>query len=712
MPLVALPPLAILPVYLMAKSDPRKLKQQAQAALDRGKHKKALELYLALEELEPTDGQWARRAADMYRRLNQKQQSVDALERAASKYMNAGFLVKAIAVCKMILQLDPTHSTVRDRLAELNSQRGINAPAAPIASTSGAAPPRSSVARHRPAVGPARPAPVAPVRPVPPTPVPIPVPPAPVAPAPIPVPPAPEPIPVPSMPAAPVAPTAPQAGSTRDTMELDPSLELDAVVEILDPDEDSMALPVPAPSPSRTPARPPPPPPTTGRPQPPPMPPARAARLPRPSSAPPVPPVPPTIPPALRPALATPPPAIRTTPQPAPMPARPGARPAPQAIDIADFDPDDDSDDAPIDLAALAAMAVQALDEDSPPDAPTPSASVRARTLPPDAPLDVIDLSELVPDAIELEDEIMSQGVIEIPIDLDDLELAPTISEVGERALHLTPLLSSLGPDAMQRLINDVELVDLDPGQVLFREGDEGRVLYVVAEGSVSVISEGPPRQTLSTLQEGDFFGEVAIVTNQVRSATVEANSERGASLLALDRNVIGNLVDEEPGVLKAILRFLRDRLVNRLIHTSPLFAPFTGPDARGLAGKFRFLEVPQGAIIMEQDKRASGLCIMLAGLASVNRVDNGQVRRLGQLNPGGIFGETSLLTNEPAPFTVRAESKSFILLLPGDVFREVIMTHPQVLAFISDLAEERQRRFSAVVAGTSSYDSESIKLI
>lgn len=396
------------------------------------------------------------------------------------------------------------------------------------------------------------------------------------------------------------------------------------------------------------------------------------------------------------------------------------------------------SDDDPLDLAALAALAVQALDENPPepyqppPEVPTrgrsdddryrrddpylkrrndPEHVVRTRTLPPDAPLDVIDLSQLVPNAMALDDEIMSEGVIEIPIELDDLDMVPDIGEAGERALQQTPLLSSLGPDAMQQLINDVELVELQPGEIVFMEGDEGQTLYVIADGAVSVFSEGPPRRKLSTLQEGDFFGEIAIVTNQVRSATVEADIERGASVLAIDRNVIGNLVDEEPSVLKALLRFLRGRLVNRLIQTSPLFAPFTGRDARGLAGKFRFLEVSPNSVIVEQDKRASGLCIMLAGTASVIRKEDGEVRRIGQLAPGDICGETSLLANEPAPFTIRAQSKSFILQLPGSVFREVIMTHPQVLVFISDLAEERHRQYSAVAAGNAGFDSKSIKL-
>jgi hypothetical protein len=51
----------------MAKPDPRQLKDEAQQAVVRGKWKKALEVYLTLEKIEPRDGTWPQRAGEMYR---------------------------------------------------------------------------------------------------------------------------------------------------------------------------------------------------------------------------------------------------------------------------------------------------------------------------------------------------------------------------------------------------------------------------------------------------------------------------------------------------------------------------------------------------------------------------------------------------------------------------------------------------------------------
>lgn len=567
----------------MAKRDPRKLKEQAQNALDKGKYKKALPLYLTLEEMEPHDGQWPRRAADMYRRLGRTQEAIDTFDRAATKYMDAGFLVKSIAICKMILQLDPTHSAVRERLSALNAKRGVEdiRRANPVGSISNnvAITEREPSAADVPvADNPATASPPPPTTP-------------PVA--------SPPPTPVTS---PPPPPPETLAEPSADVQPIDSgSLE----IEIVDDDVSSRPPPIP--------------------------------------------------------------PNLRAPPRPATV--KPPSPPV---------------HNAQVDEGASASGKPH-----------------RRRTMPPFAPLDEIDLGSIVPGAVDIRDEGMSEGVIEIPIELDD-DFAPTplVGEAGERALRETPLLSSLGPESMNRLISEIDLVDLDPGQILFEEGEQGDTLYVVAEGAVSVFSEGPPRKHISTLEEGAFFGEIAIVTNHVRNATIEADKQRGASVLGIARNVFSNLIEEEPGVLQALLRFLRGRLVHRLIKTSPLFAPFTGPDSRALASKFRFLEVAKGAWVLEQGKRATGLYVLLAGEMEAVRMEHNVERHVGSLQPGSICGEMSMLANQPAPFSVRAMSKSFILQLPIRVFREVIMTHPQVLEFFAEMAEERQRKHAAIMRG------------
>src|ERR1700712_2373518 len=107
----------------MAK-DGRALREEAAAAVAAGKHKRALSAYLELERLEANDAQWAKRAGETYRRLGNSSNAIEAFERSAERYAQNGFLVQAIAVCKVILQIDPNHAETFHRLAEMNEKIG------------------------------------------------------------------------------------------------------------------------------------------------------------------------------------------------------------------------------------------------------------------------------------------------------------------------------------------------------------------------------------------------------------------------------------------------------------------------------------------------------------------------------------------------------------------------------------------------------------
>src|SRR5207344_2912083 len=146
----------------------------------------------------------------------------------------------------------------------------------------------------------------------------------------------------------------------------------------------------------------------------------------------------------------------------------------------------------------------------------------------------------------------------------------------------------------------------LPAAEILFREGDPGDALYVIVEGEVAVLAEGPPRVEMARLGTGSFIGEVALMTDQPRSATVQAVAD--TELLRIDRKTLSNVLSTHGEVLTAVLRFVRDRLVDRWTRTSPLFRPFDDAQRLELAGRFKFLEIDDGKKIITGGKRPDGL--------------------------------------------------------------------------------------------------------
>jgi hypothetical protein len=101
---------------------------------------------------------------------------------------------------------------------------------------------------------------------------------------------------------------------------------------------------------------------------------------------------------------------------------------------------------------------------------------------------------------------------------------------------------------ASQELIRDIALalrpVVFTPGDYIFRAGDIGRQMYFISQGTVEVIA-ADGQSVLTTLTDGDFFGEIALLHSQPRTASVRAMDY--CDLYALDKDTFARIVAHYP---------------------------------------------------------------------------------------------------------------------------------------------------------------------
>ncbi len=105
-------------------------------------------------------------------------------------------------------------------------------------------------------------------------------------------------------------------------------------------------------------------------------------------------------------------------------------------------------------------------------------------------------------------------------------------------------------------LMHQTDVLMLPAGQTLFTEGEAGDTMYVLVSGTADILLRG---KVIDTVTTGAVIGEMAIIDNSPRSATVVARDE--CSLLAIDAHRFGVLTRELPEFALYVMRAMADRL-------------------------------------------------------------------------------------------------------------------------------------------------------
>ena len=102
----------------------------------------------------------------------------------------------------------------------------------------------------------------------------------------------------------------------------------------------------------------------------------------------------------------------------------------------------------------------------------------------------------------------------------------------------------------------------VDPGETVFEEGESGDQMFIIQNGKVRVSKKiGGREHILAVLGKGDFFGEMAIVTNATRAATVKAVSQ--VELLCFNRDGFVSMINKNPKIALNIIDKLCRRVQN-----------------------------------------------------------------------------------------------------------------------------------------------------
>ena len=126
--------------------------------------------------------------------------------------------------------------------------------------------------------------------------------------------------------------------------------------------------------------------------------------------------------------------------------------------------------------------------------------------------------------------------------------------------LRRVPLFSGIEPSRLKLLAYTSDVITYQPGQVIMRQGDIGDAAYVIVKGDADVlIGTGGSSIPVAHLHDGDFLGEIAILCDTPRTATVVAKTEVKA--LRIRKEPFFEMMRQFPEMAVEMTRLLAERL-------------------------------------------------------------------------------------------------------------------------------------------------------
>ena len=251
--------------------------------------------------------------------------------------------------------------------------------------------------------------------------------------------------------------------------------------------------------------------------------------------------------------------------------------------------------------------------------------------------------------------------------------------------LKKCPFLDTLRNEQISMLAGALESSVFEDGEFIVRQGGAGTDFYIIEEGTVKCTqTKASGREVeLITLKAGDYFGEMALLLNELRAANCVAVGQ--VKCLSLDREKFDMLLGSAQEVLSGRMRI-------RVLQCVPLLSKLPEAKLVKLCSVMRAQTFQDGTYIIRQGDDGSRFYIINEGEVKCTRNRGGKIGdedELIRLNTQEFFGERALITNETRKANVIACGTVECLVLERDVFQSLLN---EIQGDIEDTMSRRDR--------------------
>ncbi|XP_005108712.2 cAMP-dependent protein kinase type II regulatory subunit [Aplysia californica] len=225
-------------------------------------------------------------------------------------------------------------------------------------------------------------------------------------------------------------------------------------------------------------------------------------------------------------------------------------------------------------------------------------------------------------------------------------------------------LFKSLDSNQLSDVVDAMFEKRVTPNEAIIKQGDDGDNFYVVDRGRFGVlVGAGTDMKRVHQFDNSGSFGELALLYNMPRSATVVAETE--GILWAMDRQSFRRIV------LRAA--FKKRKMFEQLLKEVPLLNSLDEYERMNLADALQTKEFAPGQNVITQGDEADGMYFVEDGTLSVIINKQGNPVEVARLQKGKYFGEVALIEDKPRTATVQAIEKAKVAFLERESFERLL---------------------------------------
>lgn len=254
-----------------------------------------------------------------------------------------------------------------------------------------------------------------------------------------------------------------------------------------------------------------------------------------------------------------------------------------------------------------------------------------------------------------------------------------------KNVLKISFMFNTLEEKDLDIVINAMKIVKFGANEQVIKQGDDGNELFIVGHGKLKCekLFPGKPEPTfLKNYQMGDVFGELALMYNAPRAASIFAIEN--SVLFSLDRDTFNHIV--KTAAIKK--RDLYESFLTKI----EIFSTLEPYERAKICDCLKTEVYKKGDSIIKEGEMGDTFYLVQSGTADAFQNENGAEKRVFQYKENDYFGELALLHDQKRKATIRVTSDTLVVAVMTK------MTFKRILGSLEDILKRNSEKYKLYV--------------